>query len=519
MSSSERETGARTPGGAGGLRGERIVPIFWSALTVGIVLAGVGLASLSLQFVGTTTGQLVLCSGLGIVFGAFGSTATINYKGVVVTGVAAIAIVLLLVVDRLIEDDYVQLEISGDIEGAQVEVVGDENYLGAPRERAHAFIIIGREIRHNHLFVSISLPPAGDETTESEYLFECVRKEEVEPYLGSGQVIQWRFDKDAAQLLETGKHRKIADVGSCPRTAQAVPERALSERRWLAGLSLGVIADAWAAEDVDIPTLIRNLEASSSYLRRKARDALAGQGLEALRSMLDRLAQDEVSYRARLGIIVAMTEFLRENKDRKDEVSATMSEADLGRVLDAATHKDRTLRVYASEFLYDLGDPRSVGALFERFDAADDNGKYNLLVVLDGAYPYLDDAARAEVGITLAGLRPAVGPKTKQLIDRIIGPDTTTPTAAQESRYWVIAGSYTDPGRAQAHADRINKESGDLDAFVGNRQPNNAYYPVIVGDYVPRKEADRLVDKALRLESVRAYGSAPYLSAYPDRRP
>ena len=55
--------------------------LFWAALVVGIVVAGTGLASLSLKLTAYTTGQLILCSGLGMLFGAFGSTATIKYKG------------------------------------------------------------------------------------------------------------------------------------------------------------------------------------------------------------------------------------------------------------------------------------------------------------------------------------------------------------------------------------------------------------------------------------------------------
>ncbi len=58
-----------------------------------------------------------------------------------------------------------------------------------------------------------------------------------------------------------------------------------------------------------------------------------------------------------------------------------------------------------------------------------------------------------------------------------------------------------------------------MKAFVGKRQPNNPYYPVIVGDYVLRPQADELVKSSLGLKSVLEYGSAPYLSSYKDRRP
>ena len=71
---------------------------------------------------------------------------------------------------------------------------------------------------------------------------------------------------------------------------------------------------------------------------------------------------------------------------------------------------------------------------------------------------------------------------------------------------------------AQDHADRINDEDKTLRAFVGIKMPGNPYYPVIVGGYVPRSEAEDLIAAALKLKSVRAYGSAPYLSGFAARK-
>ncbi|RJF89774.1 hypothetical protein D3874_24705 [Oleomonas cavernae] len=73
--------------------------IFWPALIIGLMLAAAGGISMSMSLIASTTSLLILCCGLGIILGAFGSTATIKHKGAVVTGVAAISIVLLLVVD------------------------------------------------------------------------------------------------------------------------------------------------------------------------------------------------------------------------------------------------------------------------------------------------------------------------------------------------------------------------------------------------------------------------------------
>lgn len=492
---------------------ERVGPVFWAGLVVGILLTFGGFVSLSMTLVGNTTGQLILCSGLGIVFGAFGSTATVKYQGVVITGVAAIAVCLLVLIDHLIEDNYVELEITGDIQGAQVEVVGEENYLGAPRRRSHKFIILGGEIRKSHLTVTIVLPAESSAEREPEYIFECVHKDEIEPYLGSGRIVEWRFDKAEGQIFHGD--RKIADVGSCPRRADAGPKIEEQGASLFAMLGSFVLSAAMATEPEEIQELIRDLESGSTYARRTARQSLAAQGLAAVEPLSKRLADTPLSYRTRLGVIVALTEMLRENKGKRIEISSLLTTPDLIRLVDASADRDRTIRVYASEFLYDLGDVRVVPLLFERFETADEDGKYNLLVVLDGTYPYLNKDAQVATNQKLSGIRTRVGKNTNKLIDRI----TSEQTTAAEPRYWVIVGSYTDKSVAEAHAKRINNEDSSLNAFVGKRMPENPYYPVIVGDYVPRQLADELVDTALRLKSIRAYGSAPYISDYPDRRP
>lgn len=491
----------------------RAGPIFWAGIVVGLLLTVGGFASLNGSLVGNTNGQLILCSGLGIVFGAFGSTGTAKYKGVVITGVAAIAIVLLVLVDYLIEDSYVELEITGDVDGAQIEVVGDENYLGAPRERRHDFIIIGRQIRKSVMTVSIS-PPIEEEEVDGEFLFECVRKEEIENHFGSGKIIQWRFDKKKGQLVDNNTHRKIADVGGCPELADSTQRDTPWSQRLAEAVSSTFLSRAFAQEQKDTKILLQDLEAGSAYARRQAREMLAKQGLSAVRPMLDRLVAGRPNYRIRVGIIVAMTEMLRQNKGDRAKVSDLMTQDDLNAFVDASGDKDRTIRVYASEFLYDLGDVRVIDPIFDRFTATDDTGKYNLLVALQGIYPALDAKDRDVVGRKLADIRGTVGPRTQELIDRMVANKTS---AAQH--YWVIIGSYTDQSKAQAHADRINEENPGLKAFVGKRQLNNEYYPVIVGNYVGRKQADALVKEALQLRSVREYGTDPYLSAYADRVP
>ena len=74
-----------------------------------------------------------------------------------------------------------------------------------------------------------------------------------------------------------------------------------------AGVWQRMVSTVFAADAADVPLLIEKLESSSAYDRRQARSSLADVGLPAVRPSLDRLADDQASYRARLGTIVALT--------------------------------------------------------------------------------------------------------------------------------------------------------------------------------------------------------------------
>jgi SPOR domain len=71
-----------------------------------------------------------------------------------------------------------------------------------------------------------------------------------------------------------------------------------------------------------------------------------------------------------------------------------------------------------------------------------------------------------------------------------------------EQHYWVIVGSHKDKNEAEAQALAINAKDPSLNAFVGKQMPGNIYYPVIIGDYVPLAEANRLLQTAKQLNAV-----------------
>lgn len=387
----------------------KLGPFFWSGIGVGLLLTASGAALQVQGILGATPSLLILCSGLGIIFGAFGSTATIRHKGVVIAGVAAIAIVLLLLVEKFRSDDYVKIYVDGDVRGAQAELRGDSSFYVLTQRTHHEFLALSDGINGERLRLTIAFPSEVTGGDPREVIFECIDARELRSHLGSKSPLQWRFDDKLGQLIGEKGTRVIAEVGPCRGAARA-PKVAWSLP--------SLVASAFAAE-ANVAQLLAELESPVTVVRREARQKLAEGGLDIVRPLMGAFSRPDASYRTRLGVVVALTEMLRTHKPQRSQVSALLTDDDLRRLVEAAVDPDRTIRVYAAEFLYDLGDKRGVPLALKAFPAASDNGKYNLIIIVQGALPDLGADERQRTLVKVRELRGGVGPKTQTLIDQI----------------------------------------------------------------------------------------------------
>ena len=388
-------------------------PIFRAGLVVGVGLFLVGVACETFNLIAPTVAILIICSGLGIVFGAFGSTAVINYKGFVVAGVAALAIGLLLIVDYVMRESLVRVEVDGDVKGARLELFGDTTYPGADHDgRLFEFFIVGRQITKDRLslIVTLPMPPDATEGEPPEVAFDCIPSTAITRFIGSGKILQWRFDRHDEIL--TGVDGHTIHSGPCGENGGPTPGFALDK-------SPSLIGSAYA-QDGDVAALLDDLQSDSAAVRRDARIKLSSLGMAAVGPMMAYWQQNPDSYRVRLGVSVALTEFLRGNKDQRQAVSALLTDPQLRFLATAATDSDRTLRIYASEFLFDLGDPRIVPVAEDLFTGASDDGRYNLVLIIRGAVPDLSSSDKTALASTLRGWQAMVGPKTQELIASVM---------------------------------------------------------------------------------------------------
>ena len=400
-------------------------PTFQAALWIGGGLVVTGLGCFSALPVSQTVAVLVLCSGLGILFGAFGSTAVVRYKGVVVAGVAATAVVLVLLVNYLTRDDIVRLRIAGDVKGSLLGLYGDEAYPGADHNQFYEFVVIGRELKISHLSLMVTASPSNERPNERrEVLFECIPQRAIGPYLGSGKTLQWRFDAKKEQL--SGVDGKIVASGPCPDGEKTT---VAEEAPAFANTTFSLISSAYAqtpARAATVRPYIRDLYSDSATVRRDARQTISKSGVDAIPELMGEWERNPTNYRVRLGASVSLAEFLRSNKGQRTVVSSKLTDRHLELLTQAAGDPDRTIRIYASEFLYTLGDRRALPAVQRVFPQTTEDGKYNLVVVLKGVSPVLSTTERSSMNESLRSWRPTVGQTTRTQIDGLLAMQTVT---------------------------------------------------------------------------------------------
>ena len=490
--------------------------LFVAGILVGLAMTGFGFFLQSSQ---PNSARLIMVCGLGVVLGAFGSTATIKYKAYVVGGAAAIALVLgyfLQHLDKSEIDKFILVQIVGVPEGTRLEIHSDRNFYGAELERSYEFLILQRHLSSEHLGAVLTLPPKNDAVDENILELNCIKKRELLPSFNNRKTVYWSYDNDS-QALFNKQGAKITKQGNCRPAHAEVGKSNSSTETVIGSLKNNLeqflpVSSAFAASLGDIQRYTKQLSSRSSLKRRQARKELSTIGPISVKTLLNNYLKARNSDRTRIGILAALSKMLRENKAQRREISDDITIHHRRLLLKDVVHKNRSLRNYAAGFLSYLGDSRMVHPALDLILSGqlNENDINSLLIVIKGSIQGLAPEGREVADARLKLARANVGPKTQILIDQI----TFTVRSGIEKKYWVVVGTFKSRENAQRYANTVNKIDNNNKAFVGDPIPNVPFYRVLAGSYMPRSAAEKLRDRIARNKGL---GGA-FLVDYPYQR-
>jgi hypothetical protein len=395
---------------------EKLDRVFYGGIIVGLIVFIAGILSSYWRITSLAESRLILCAGLGFLMGTFGSTGVVKYRNITITGVAAIAIILSYVVVRQSADisKFITLgTITGDIKGTSIDIRGDDPLFGAMRDKGERYsFVVERPINRPVFDVIITIPKnplGGDEGAEIP--FERIDSKFINSVIGSGEKIEWRFNRKK-ETIEDYKGNIIARL-ELPKISFS--QRPGEKADWLA------VKKALAQDsNRSLQDNFIDLASGSNEVRRAARSDLAARGQNAVSAMMQEFRNHQNIYQVRLGILVAMTEMLRNNKQLAPHISQQLSKEDLQLIVGALSDNDRTIRIYAGEFLYDLGDPRVVPLALQSAKIENsEEGRYLSVFAIKGAYPKLSESQKVAIREQLEAIIPTSGDKTKELINSL----------------------------------------------------------------------------------------------------
>jgi hypothetical protein len=393
-------------------------------IVVGLIIATGGAAMVVLfARLPQALAALTLCVGFGIVLASFGSRATGTWGGFAVVGAGALAVVLFLLLEHFIPPAPPAFAKRGLVAGdfskvADLRIV-DEDPLYSRRDRTTGqirFIVLDHKFKTPQIMIQVDTTEKG----EGLEFFQMVGDGQAiaQKYLSSdAQVITWTFDYNR-RMVKDGNDIVF-------KVPEALNEdlvgRGRKSSRFLEPFNL--LASALAADGAaNLEMLIRDLTADDPAVRRNARDSLTALGASAVAPMMTALQSSIDNYRLKTGVISTISDILRSNESIRDKVSAALSASDISLLSSsAASDKDPTVRLQATDFLYRLKDPRSVAPTLGRVKAASgENEVYNSTLILKGTIPNLPEAEQKRVGAELDASKVPRDSRSQALINSII---------------------------------------------------------------------------------------------------
>jgi hypothetical protein len=400
---------------------EQPTVVFFTAIIIGLLLISMTTIFRSYFAVNGMQSNLVQCLGVALLAVAFGSQATVRTGRIIMAGVAAIAFCFFIYLQYSSRELFLRGWIKGfDFATYKSLGIQKNSVLGRIEQNdknlersEYDFIIFKKAVDTN--FIEVVL-----ETREKKERVIYVDAGEFEWAYGRPQRLVWELREESVGSERIIKLYDISnDIKGHPIGSE-VTRGTLPITR--APIDAVFINAAFAQEGapIDVPLMLERLKAEDAPTRRSARTALSKAPIESIPVIMAKLHQEGSNYQVKLGICVALTEMLRADKNRRTKISSMLKEDDLNKLLDAAGDSDRTVRIYATEFLFDLGDKRATKlAILRAAKTNDDNARYNWLLLSQDGWRMLTQDEKAELTVSYKEAYERSGEKTRQLFDKL----------------------------------------------------------------------------------------------------
>lgn len=396
--------------------------VFFSAIALGVVLIFAPVMFRSALALDPMKANLILCIGAALVLAAFGGQATVKVGSAIMAGVAAVAVGLFVYLQNSSQRHFLEgIVTSIDYQKYRdLRIMNRNQILGSltvnaanKKRSSYGFVIIKDQVSDSTLAISL----LDENDVELDTLYVDVA--DIDWAFGSRERLEWDLRSQTIAnevkigLFDTRQNKFVTKT----RAARIVPAVNVAD----ASFSFIGAAHAQGGGDAaDLKPLLEQLKSDDAKIRRGARDAVSNLPIGALQPLMQAFREQYGDYQVKLGICVALAQMLRADKSRGPAIAGKLSDEDFDRLLDAAGDPDRTVRVYATEFLFDLSEKRVTKLAIARAATTDnEDARYNWLFVSQGGWLILSDSEKKALADLLNQAKQKAGAKTLPLFNKL----------------------------------------------------------------------------------------------------
>ena len=250
--------------------------------------------------------------------------------------------------------------------------------------------------------------------TQCDFIAE-IPKSQIDSYLDRKEDLEWRYDKIKRKLFDKKDQNKELGV--------IVGSNITNESSHYSKSSIFdfLISQANAVEGQPNKAEFDSLTSDELKTRRDARESLISKGVTIIEEAMSKLHEGNDIYRIKLGISYILAKVAERNNKDINIIKSELSDNDIQTLVELSNDTDKTIRVYATQFLVSIQDVRIIPYCLNIIrNSTNDDGIYNAVLIIRSVFDILSAEEKSRTSQQLALLRENLGSHTKELINEFI---------------------------------------------------------------------------------------------------
>jgi hypothetical protein len=351
--------------------------------------------------------KLAFCIGFGIILAALGTSATVQHKGLTITGGGAVAVILYFLIYYIGSKPITYGIIEGGFNSKTNIIMYDDGYiLGALRKindtnMLYKFVLEGEGIKGSCLKLFI------DENPPCE-----IEKKFIDPYLNKERTIEWTYNDKTKCITDKQTKEKIW-------SPEIENVNTNNSNKFIFSIKPN-FCYAQPPQD-DISQAILDIQSDNLIIKNEGYNKLIDKKSDAIKPLISKLSASQQDEKIKLNILYVLSKITKQHPESTTNIKKVLSEDDLRLLSTMSKDENQLIRKYSTEFLFKLSDPRLLKFNIDTINkSTNQKDLYSPILMIKSYYDILPESDKTTIKKTIDPKYDNLELKTKNLTDSYI---------------------------------------------------------------------------------------------------